>query len=385
MNEDAMNIGQNAIGLLANRTWRDLRATARMHNFHFNNRWTHAEALAALCHFLIGQDQLKKILHRLNNDELAALMTLKTHDGCIKYATFTQTFGEMRRYRPWRDNAPPHPWRRPVSTTEKLWFLGLIEVQHHQAVFLPDSVATLLPDVPHPETVIWAGDVPDFDAAAVVRDIAAFLGTLLHTPVHLLHDRWLPPYSLHAINRRLSVPEQLDGIRSEFAVGRIRFLHYLALAAELVSVQNSVLLPTAEAWNWLGLPYVEAHACLLTAIRTDLHTRQPLWDRFKFPAVGAGVWDALTELPPGAYSITSVAEAVRLRVLAPFTITTIRALLRGPLSWLGVGTIDQSQILLMRPTFGETGHAALHICPDSIGITLPALPDLSSLVNGERN
>ncbi|MCB9452455.1 MAG: WYL domain-containing protein [Anaerolineaceae bacterium] len=375
-----MNLGQNGMELLANRTWRDLRATARMHNFHFDNRWTHAEALAALHHFLLGQNQLAKVIRQLADDERAALMALKAHDGRIMRYIFTQRFGQIRRYRPWRDDAPPHPWRRPISIAEKLWFLGLIEVQDHQAVLLPETVAALLPDVPHPQTAVWAGDAPDLDPAGIVRDVAALLGTLLHTPIRPWHGRWLPPYALKAINARLSIPENLDGVRSEFAAGRVRFLHYLALVAGLVSVQDRVLLPTAEAWGWLRLPYNKAHARLMAAIRADLHTRQPLWETFRLPPVGERVWDALADLPPGDYTVGSVAAAINLHTLDPFAVTHMRAALLGPLRWLGVGAVDLGQMTRRAPVFAETGHAVLHICRDSLGITLPSVPSLPPLV-----
>ncbi|MBZ0274806.1 MAG: WYL domain-containing protein [Anaerolineae bacterium] len=375
-----MMVGQNGIELLANRTWRDLRATARMHNFYFDNRWTHAGALIALRHFLLGQNQMQKVIRQLADEEQAALMALKAHDGRMAHGTFTQAFGQIRRYRPWRDDAPPHPWRRPISAAEKLWFLGLIEVQDHQAVLLPESVAARLPDVPHPQTVVWAGARPDLDPAAVVRDVAALLGTLLHTPIYPLHGRWLPPYALQAINQRLSIPEKLDGVRSEFATERIRFLHYLVQAAGLVSLQNRVLLPAAEAWDWLRLPCGEAHARLLAAIRADLHAREPLWDAFKLPPVGAAIWDALADLPPGNYTVGSVAAAIQPYTLDPFTSTHIRAALIGPLRWLGVGAVDLGQMTLQTPVFPEAGTATLHVFRDSIGITLPAVPSLPPLV-----
>ena len=240
------------INLLQNRTWRDLRVTARAYQLRFNNNFTRAEAAGFLHRMLIDEGWLRRAINRLSETEHEALMALKAQHGRIKRWRFTQAYGHIRRYRPWLPHALPHPWRRPVSTAEKLWFLGLIEVDKHQAVLLPDAVSRLLPPVPHPQMAVWPGPTPDLDSGAIVRDVAALLGTLLHAPVRLLHGRWLPPYTLKAINQRVSQPEDMTGIRSEFQCRRTRFLHYLARAAGLVSVQNGVLLPTAEASLLMG-------------------------------------------------------------------------------------------------------------------------------------
>lgn len=130
-----MNLGQNGIELLANRTWRDLRATARMHNFHFDNRWTHADALAALRHFLLGQNQLGKIIRRLSDDERAALMALKAHDGRIRRYTFTQHFGQIRRYRP---SHPASPWKVAGDHTGGVLPRAVSSASHH----VPATVST---------------------------------------------------------------------------------------------------------------------------------------------------------------------------------------------------------------------------------------------------
>lgn len=368
------------VALLANRTWRELRVVARTHGFRFENRWTHEEAQTALRRTLLDEAGLKKILRRLNAEEQEALLALKTHEGRMVRYTFTRLYGKIRPYRPWRDDALPHPWRRPISTAEKLWFLGLIEVQVHQAVLLPEAVSALLPEVPHPQTTLWAGDEPNLDAVALVRDVALLLGMLLNTPMRLLHGRWLSPSALKAINRCLSQPEALTGVRSEFQTYRLRFLHYLAQTAGLVSVQNRRLLPTPEAWSWLNLPYQEAHAHLLAAVQADLHARSPLWEQFKLPQVGAAVWEALLALPSGVYTVGSVAETFQLQLLDGDASLHIRAALLGPLRWLGMGALDLAQMMLQLPKFGAIGRAEIKTYPDSIGVILPSAPPLRPLV-----
>lgn len=367
-----------AIELLENRTWRDLRATARAHGLRFNNNFTRAEAV----HFLreaLRQGALRRVLHRLDDDARAALIALKAQGGRIERWRFCRVYGDIPRYRPWLPDAPEHPWRYPASTAETLWFLGLIEVDTHRAILLPGAVADLLPPVPHPESAVWTGAAPAVDPVAVVRDVAALLGTLLHAPVHPLHGRWLPPYTLHAINQRVSLPEDLSGVRSEFRCYRTRFLHYLAEVSGLISLQAGRLLPTVEAWSWLSLPYKAAHQRLLEAVSRDLRAAEPLWERFRLPPVGAPVWDFLVSLPPGSYVVGSLGEVLQSRTLETHACTKIRAGLLGPLHWLGVGHLELATALIPTPVFPVTSTACLQPAPDAIGIRLPPAPPLRPL------
>jgi hypothetical protein len=368
-----------AVDLLANRTWRDLRVTARAYNLRFNNNLTKAEALQYVRSALLDAGGLRRALHRLNDAEREALMALKARSGSMERWRFCLVYGQIRRYRPWLPDALANPWRRPISLAEKLWFLGLIEVDAHHAVLLPDTVAALLPPVPHPETAVWTGAACLLDSAAIVRDVAAVLGTLLHTPVRLLHGRWLPPYALKAINQRVSLPEDLSGVRSEFQCQRTRFLHYLAQNAGLVSIQNGLLLPSAEAWMWLSLPYAEAHQKLLDAVCADLRAHKPLWEQFRLPPVGAQVWEYLLSLPPGTYTTSSLSAVLQLETLEPFTGTRIRAALLGPLRWLGIGTVDMAAVWIAAPVFDNETSSMLRPEADSVGVTLSSVPPLCAL------
>lgn len=367
------------VALLAGRTWRDLRLTARAYGLRFNNNWTKDEAFFALRRALLEEGRLRQALKRLDSREREALLALKAHGGRLVRYTFCQSYGAIRRYRPWRDDAPPHPWRRPISMAEKLWFLGLIEVDTHRAVLLPDAVAALLPPVPHPQTVVWDVRV-DLDASAVVRDVAALLGTLLYRPVRLLHGRWLPPYTLKAINQRVSLPETLDGVRSEFQCGRTRFLHYLAEIAGLVSVQGGVLLPTVEAWSWLALPYPQAHRRLVEAMRADLGARHPQWQRFRFPPLAPAAWDFLLDLPPGQYQQAALVKQLRLKMLDDAAGDYIQAALDGPLPWLGLAACMDGVVVCPSSAYPATETAQLSLHIDSIGLILPPAPSLTGLV-----
>lgn len=365
--------------LLENRTWRDLRAVARAHGLRFNNNFTRAQAADFLREALL-QGGLRRAIRSLDEAERAALIALKAQHGRIERWRFCRAYGDIPRYRPWLPDAPEHPWRHPTWTAEKLWFLGLIELDEHRAVLLPQAVADLLPPVPHPEAAVWSGASPSLDPAALVRDLAALLGTVLHAPVRPLHGRWLPPYTLHAINRRVSQPEDLSGVRSEFQCQRTRFLHYLAQVCGLISLQPDVLLPTAEAWTWLSLPYKEAHRQLLDAVSSDLRKADPLWERFRLPPVGAHVWEFLLSLPPDSYSVGSLGETLQARTLEAHACTRIRAALLGPLRWLGIGSLDMATVQIADPAFADPSAASVQPAPDSLGISLPPAPPLRPVV-----
>ncbi|MBZ0293852.1 MAG: hypothetical protein K8L99_14900 [Anaerolineae bacterium] len=368
------------IDLLQNRTWRELRATARAHQWRFDNDFRKEEARTALRQALVTGGLLRRTLNRLTQDEIEALMALKAHGGQLVRREFCRAYGEIRRYRPWRIDAPLNPWRRPASLAEKLWFLGLIEVDAHRAILLPDGISNLLPAVPHPETAIWNAENATLTSTDTVRDIAALLGACLYMPVRPLHGRWLPPYVLKAVNQRLGQPENLDGIRSEFQCHRIHFLHYLVLVAGLANMHGGVLLPTAEAWNWLALPYKEAFEHLLSAVSADLHSRHPHWVRFKLPVIRADVWDYLLSLSAGTYTLASLEMVLRLRNLDPHVTVEVQAAFSGPLHWMGLGSVNDDKVQLHTVDTIEVQRATLTVATASLGLTLPSAPPLRPFV-----
>lgn len=364
---------------LANRTWRELRAVARAHEMRFNNNLTRVEAHHFLRTALLESGRLSRVVSKLDDSEREALMTLKAAEGTLVRSRFTRVYGDIRLYRPWHDDAPIDPWRHPISIAEKLWFLGLIETDEHRFIHLSPEVAALLPSLSHPQTAVWEGQTDSLDAARIVRDVAVFLGTLLYQPVRLIHGRWLPPYTIQAINRSLSAPETLINVRSEFQCAEVRFLHYIAQAAGLIQHNDGCIQPAVEAWHWLSLPYAEAHNHLVKAITSDLQRHEPLWTLFRLPPVGVDVWAYLLELPAGTYTVGSLGDVLRLRALLPDASTRIRAALFGPLRQLGIGTVENAAVRLQTPVFEAAASAKLHDFPDAIGMTLPAAPACHAL------
>lgn len=383
------------------RTWRELRATAHAHGLHFNTNHTTLQARERLCRELTG-GQLRRSFRALGPDERAALVALQAAGGSLPLYRFTAAFGPIRPYKPWQEDAPVHPWRRPVSVAERLWFLGFVQTNKGQngprMVSVPAEVLSLLPPLPRPRPKAKRLPRPVFSPDALRVDLAILLGTLLGTPVKPRWLRWLPPCMLKRINARLRVREKVDAVRSELQTKRLRFLHYLAEVGGLLSLQNGVFLPTTAAWAWLSLPPGEQWRWLWEALERDLARpagrvgRDPVWNTYRFPAITPRVWGALItvlrDLHPGqTYTIRALVESLRPycpSIPGPFShsekgsktgggesplsprssgredlgvraLESVPEVLRSVLSWAGIVTVRAQCFMLT-----EAGYAALH-------------------------
>ncbi|WP_162909792.1 WYL domain-containing protein [Aggregatilinea lenta] len=349
---------------LEHRTWRELRATAHAHGLRFNTNLDKKAACARLHHELVA-GQLRRSFRSLSLQDRAALAALQAADGTLYLHEFTAAFGEIRAYKPWHDDAAVHPWRRPVSPAEKLWFLGFAIIHKGErgrprTVRVPAEVLDLLPPLPRPRPharrVIRTSLTPD----TLRIDLAALLGSLLVTPVKPRWKRWLPPSALKTINARLRSRENLDAVRSELQTGRLRFLHYLADVGGLLSPQNGAILPTPAAWSWLDLSPGEQWRWLWAALDRDLNGRNRIWEAYRFPPVSPHVWTALMTVlrdlhPGGTYTIPALVESLRPYTREDETIASVPDLLRGPLAWAGITATRGEQFTLAAPA-----HAALH-------------------------
>lgn len=383
------------VSILANRVWYDLRSTAHAHGLTFHTRQSKTQVYQRLYRSLVIEGVLRRRFKQLSEAECDALRALQVAGGSLPLYLFQKTYGKIRFYRPWReDGTPQYPWKRPQSTTEKLWYLGFIELVKGKPnqVVLPDEVTALLPPLPpiepaeKPPLRVGGKDSGVESAEIVCIDLAVLVGTLLHHDVHPLHGRWLPPSMFRSVNACLHMPENLDGIRSELKTSRLRFLHYLAEAAGLVAVQAGILKPTVQAWRWLDLPPDERWQALRDAMNADLKGRIRLWDRYRFPSVDTQTWtilaDHLQRLTPG-YAYKRKAFIDRLRLYLP-TVDDINAhispLLDGPLTWLGMVSMEGDTFRTIPRLFSEPQNAELVQGRDILCITLPSSPRLHPLV-----
>lgn len=369
--------------ILANRAWYDLRSTAHAHGLTFHTKQPKTEVYARLYRSLVQEGRLRRRFKQLTEEERSTLVALQVGGGTMPLSRFQKIYGVIRIYRPWRkDNTPKHPWKRPHSTAEKLWYLGFIEIVKGRPdqVMLPDEVMALLPPLPRPEPIQQV-QMSAHPCETLCLDMAMLLGGLLYHDVRPLHGRWLPPFALRAINERLRIHEGLDGIRSELQTGRLRFLHYLAEAGGLVAVQAGYLKPTVEAWRWLSLPPDERWQALLDAVKADLAERHCLWDRYRLPSTDVQTWETLVKqlsqlVPGGIYPCE-----ILLHSIHPYLpeINDLDALLHEPLTWLGVVSVRADTVTIMPRLFSAPQDARLMVHKDGIEAVLPNMPHLRPL------
>jgi hypothetical protein len=99
---------------LDHRTWREFRATAHAHGLRFNTNATAQEARSRL-HRELMAGQWRRSFRALGPQERAALAALQAAGGVLALHRFTAVFGPIRPYKPWREDVPDRPWRRPAS------------------------------------------------------------------------------------------------------------------------------------------------------------------------------------------------------------------------------------------------------------------------------
>lgn len=376
--------------LLAGRSWWLIRAVSQAYNLRFNANWSKEQGLAQVRAELLEGGRLKRAFRALSETERAPLVALQAAGGAMPFPRFVEAFGSMRRFRPWQPELEPrHPWKRPISVTEKLWHFGFIDIvdgkrgQSDQVV-IADEVLALLPPLPEPElaeeneTLI----TEEAGAGSVCHDLAALLGTLSNEEVRPIHGRWLPRWALEAWGKRSTAnPPLTIGIRSELQTGRGRFVHYLAEIAGLVALgADGILRPSAAAWGWLALSHGEQWERLRSAVESDVCGRERLWDSYRLPNIEPRVWKALIAQlrklePHQTYTVKSLVLAL-VPHLPGRDLRSIREALAGPLAWLGVVAEDEGvrNFRILSPLDDQTPSfpARLTAFKDAIVISLPA-------------
>ncbi|MEZ4673336.1 MAG: WYL domain-containing protein [Caldilineaceae bacterium] len=215
-----------------------------------------------------------------------------------------------------------------------------------------------------------------------------------------MHKRWLPPSVVALLCTRLGLDQEPDfsPIRSERHHPYLAFLHYLALAADLIGVTPSALQLTPTAWLWLNADAATRQQQLETAWFTAplaLAQRFPFrWEPLS-PRTRAFVSERLATLAAGQQ--IPLAELVQQWRLLDSTgllpgprpddwrdevtlYDPLVALIRGALHWLGLVelTMDDGALYASRPLSVARPPAALCIMPkqpvNTILAPLTALP-----------
>ncbi|MDH7487498.1 MAG: WYL domain-containing protein [Anaerolineae bacterium] len=370
---------------LTNTTWRRLLAMARLHGLHASTR-THKAALVQLLATYLGRtDVVLHIVRQLDLPSRRALRALLDADGRLPTHLFHSHFGLLRPHRPWSPQEPrqPPPWQQPVSTTERLWYLGLIfqmatpsqgRTLLHYAVpaeFAAPLTAALFDTRTHKP--LTQRPAP----AALDGEMTLLLAWCQAKPVRPLHGRWLPPSTIWAIGRRLGSPaisEQELQPRSERHVPYLAFLHYLAETTGFLNTLGDLLKPTPAAWQWAEMDTASRLRTLYLAWVPEEATAADRWRAYGFPfawhrdplAVARSVLDTL-RLPEldrwqpaeqiwehwwGRSGIALLnGYVLEDNGRAPFF-----DLLQGPCSWLGflqLACDPEDQLYLQRTPQGD--------------------------------
>ncbi len=167
---------------------------------------------------MIEPDALDAILASLEATENEALRALQAQEGRMPLSHFVRLYGEIRPMGPAR-RARERPWREPISTTEKLFYYGLIARAFDQTpagaqeyAYIPDELLALLP----PLEPAAARKPPGYPVSPPRRlkggrDIAPDdLTTLLaFLRIHPTDARpWLLPAPQPRIDRHLRRPDE---------------------------------------------------------------------------------------------------------------------------------------------------------------------------------
>lgn len=267
---------------------RELKIIARLWDGYMGRNPKKEQLIRQLTPIMHDQNNLQYILKQLTAEQQTALDVLKANGGRLLYSTFREQFGDIRSYTPWEEKTDPHPWQRPIGVAEQLSHLGLIfrvprraKAGEQVEILIPSDLLSRLPTLPsltEGTAALYQPQIHQQEAFAF--DLALFLSLLHRCDIRPLHDRWLPPKQINALNQRLTHPEDLSQVGSEPSTKRIRLLHLLAEAAKLITVSDGLLKPTLIGWQWLRAPANERYQQLWQATST---LSAELWKRYRLP------------------------------------------------------------------------------------------------------
>lgn len=170
-----MNRSQPLAIYLAHCTWHHALALLAAHHLPRDAKQTKAALIDMLTQHLLQPATIATSIAQLDAVGKDALRALVAAGGALPVHPFHQRFGPLRPYRPWRkdpsaDGQPPlvQPWLAPISTTETLWYLGLLfrdppkpqpgRVQHY--VLPADLILHLTARLRQPVTTVSLMTVP---------------------------------------------------------------------------------------------------------------------------------------------------------------------------------------------------------------------------------
>ena len=101
-------------------------------------------------------ESFASVFERLPEAAQQAILALKAHDGRLAWSTFAQRFGEIRALGK-NLRKKEQPWAFPASTSETLWYHGLlgrdflrVADQLQEMAYLPEELLPVVPEVEMP-------------------------------------------------------------------------------------------------------------------------------------------------------------------------------------------------------------------------------------------
>jgi hypothetical protein len=227
-------------------TWSRLWAIGHARGLAVPRQPTKAGLLALVRADLARDRALSRELCDLPPEALVALQLLAAAGGWLPARDFRRRFGPLRPFKPWRKETPPDdaPWRAPASTTELLWYRGLLYAGRRayghlsldiDGFWLAEELAALLPPPPSPARAVPApaGAPP---APHLLYNLALLHAHLSRGGFQPRQGRWLTPTQFRPLLDLLWPPgcpllAADRDCRGERSTRLLRALHFLAEAA----------------------------------------------------------------------------------------------------------------------------------------------------------
>jgi len=315
-------------------TWQHLWTIAYGRGLPVPRRPSRADLLALLHADLGRPGTLAAEVANLTPETLSALHLLACHDGWLPAAAFCQRFGPLRPVRRREESTAPPPWREPASTTERLYYRGLIYSRHRPrrrqeretaGFTLPAELIPLLPPIP---ALVRPAPTPasPSEPPSLLFNLTIFLAYLTAHACAPRQGRWLTPRNFRPLLDRLLptghawiTTDRRD--RGETTTRVLRALHFLAEAARFLPTPplpprryrftagrpargepplratppnggergtggkgaGLFLLPTLIWHHWLSLPAADHFAALRRALLAQGYAAEERWRAYRFP------------------------------------------------------------------------------------------------------
>jgi hypothetical protein len=253
---------RQALGTMA---VQDLRSMARLNHLQLpTNAWKDL-IIDVLVEHLTSRTGIDAILQGLSSNERAALDDLIAAGGLTMARPFVRDHGAIRYQTPSGYGAT-QVVEEPLSAADGLAMRGLVfraigavERWTGEVVAIADDVLPLLPRVARRSfaEILTTAEAPAVVLAApdLIRDIGAFLCYLQRETVRPVHGDHLAKRDLLKLAGEFTItyPHPADA-RNESDLPYFSFVRHVSRLLGLVTVQGTVMTPTALAEEWLGRP-----------------------------------------------------------------------------------------------------------------------------------